>query len=113
MPTEKTPNYTPEMEAIIRAAAPLNLAKAKEVGEKIGKSYQSVIAKALSLGVDYETKKPEKKRVIQTTKSELVDELAEYFGDDVNLKGLEKATAASLRSLMEAVGNLNRLIQAR
>ena len=47
-------NYTPEMVARITAAAPLNLAKAKELAATFGNvSHRSVISKAQSMGVEY------------------------------------------------------------
>ena len=47
-------NYTDKMVAAIRAAAPLNLAKAKQLASDFGSvSHRSVISKAQSLGVEY------------------------------------------------------------
>jgi hypothetical protein len=47
-------NYTPAMVARIQNAAPLNLAKAKELAAEFGNvTYRSVISKAQSLGVEY------------------------------------------------------------
>jgi len=47
-------NYNSEREARIRAEAPLNLAKAKELAAEFGDvTYRSVIAKAQQLGVEY------------------------------------------------------------
>ena len=47
-------NYTPEMVARIRDAAPLNLAKAKDLAADFGNvTHRSVISKAQSLGVEY------------------------------------------------------------
>ena len=47
-------NYTPQMVAAITAAAPLNLAKARELADTFGNvSYRSVISKAQSIGVEY------------------------------------------------------------
>ena len=47
-------NYTSEREARIRAEAPLNLAKAKDLAAEFGDvTYRSVIAKAQQLGVEY------------------------------------------------------------
>jgi len=47
-------NYNPEREARIRAEAPLNLAKAKDLASEFGDvTYRSVIAKAQQLGVEY------------------------------------------------------------
>ena len=55
-------NYTPEMVARITAAAPLNLAKAKELAADFGTvSYRSVISKAQSIGVEYVKLSPVKR----------------------------------------------------
>lgn len=51
--------YTSQMVARITAAAPLNLAIAKELASEFGNvTYRSVIAKAKSLGVEYEKAAP-------------------------------------------------------
>ena len=55
-------NYTPEMVARITAAAPLNLAKAKELAADFGNvTHRSVISKAQSLGVEYVKASPVKR----------------------------------------------------
>ena len=60
-------NYTPEMVARIRDAAPLNLAKAKDLAADFGTvTYRSVISKAQSIGVEYVKLSPVK-RVKQDT----------------------------------------------
>ena len=66
-------NYTPEMVARITAAAPLNLAKAKELAADFGTvTYRSVISKAQSIGVEYVKLSPVKrtKRDDSPTKAE-------------------------------------------
>jgi len=55
-------NYTPEMVARITAAAPLNLAKAKDLAAEFGNvTYRSVISKAQSIGVEYVKASPVKR----------------------------------------------------
>ena len=54
-------NYTPEMVARINAAAPLNLAIARELATDFGLSPRSVISKAKSLGVEYVKAAPVKR----------------------------------------------------
>ena len=55
-------NYTPEMVAQIHLAAPLNLAKAKELAACFGNvSHRSVISKAQSMGVEYVKASPVKR----------------------------------------------------
>ena len=66
-------NYTPEMVARITAAAPLNLAKAKDLAAEFGNvTYRSVISKAQSIGVEYVKLSPVKrvKRDDTPTKAE-------------------------------------------
>ena len=55
-------NYTSQMIARITAAAPLNLAKAKELADEFGTvTYRSVISKAQSIGVEYVKLSPVKR----------------------------------------------------
>jgi len=98
---EKVANYSAEQEAEIKAAAPLNLDKAKALAEKMGKSYRSVIAKAKSLDVPYESKPAPTKRPVQITKVELVAEISKSLSG-AKLDGLEKATTAALVNLYKA-----------
>ena len=57
-------NYTDKMVAAIRNAAPLNLAKAKQLASDFGSvSHRSVISKAQSLGVEYVKAAPAAKAV--------------------------------------------------
>ena len=44
-------NYTPEMEQAITEASPLDIAKAKDLAEKLGRKPRSIIAKAISMGL--------------------------------------------------------------
>jgi hypothetical protein len=98
-------NYTSAMEAKIIAAAPLNLEKSKALAAEIGKSYRSVIAKAKSLGVDYEGKPKPAKRVTGQTKPQIVAAIAARVNLPADkLEGLEKAPALVLGALLEAVG---------
>lgn len=101
---ERAKNYTAEMVAELASAAPLDLAKAKTFADKFGKSYQSIIAKCLSEGIEYESKKPEAKRVNkEKTKAEMVELIRYRLNTSNFLHGLEKATAASLKTLFESL----------
>jgi len=71
--------YTPEKIAEMKAASPLNLEKAKELASKFGGSHQSVIVKARILGIDYESKSKESKKV-KSTKKELTARLRTRAG---------------------------------
>ena len=60
---EAAKNYSVEQVAAIIAASPLNLESAKALGETMGKSYRSIVAKCLSLkaagsDVEYVSKPP-------------------------------------------------------
>jgi len=103
MAKEKTVNYSDDMIAAIRAAAPLTFEGAQALEKEIGKSYRSIIAKAKSLGVEYVAKEAPKKRVTGAiSKGEIVAAIAGAVGVD-SLEGLEKATGASLAKLREAL----------
>ena len=81
-------NYTPEMVARIRDAAPLNLAKAKDLAADFGNvTYRSVISKAQSIGVEYVKLSPVKRAAKADTPTK-----AEY------LAAIRKALALSDRS---------------
>ena len=91
--------YTPEQEQAVREAAPLTLESAKAVGEKIGMSYRSVIAKAKSLDLEYIAKPKPAPKAKAPTKVELVGELESIFGR--SLEGLEKAPKPVLEGMIK------------
>ena len=77
---------------------------AVRIGTEIGKSTKSVIAKALSLELPYERKPVEPKRPKGLTKTDLVASIkARMDREDLDLTGLEKATAQALNKLLEAL----------
>ena len=67
-------NYTEKMVAELRNATPLNLEKAKAFASDWGLSHRSIISKAKSLGLDYESqpKRVASKRV-GPTKADILD----------------------------------------
>lgn len=96
--TEKEPNYTEEQVQQIRDAAPLDMEKAKALGEAMGKSYRSIIAKAKREGIEYKAKEPEpKKGKNAPTKAQMVEAMRAATG--LKLPDLEKASAACLNEL--------------
>jgi hypothetical protein len=100
----KAVNYTPEMEAVLVAAAPFDLELAKKIGQEIGRSHRSVISKVKSLGLEYVAKKPEPKRITPETKADIVNQLEyDLCVEKGGLKDLAKATTAALVSLREAI----------
>lgn len=102
---EKAQNYSAEQEAAIVAAAPLNLEKAKALADEFGKSWRSVVAKAVNLGLEYQAKEKPAKRPAKVTKAELVSAIENATGTDSPLRGLEKATMQSLVTLLGAVSD--------
>lgn len=103
MSKEKAPNYSAEQVAEIEAAAPLNLEKAKALADAMGKSYRSIIAKAKSLGVAYESVPAPAKRPAKETKAEIVAEIEKALPNAASLSGLEKSTIRALVNLRQAV----------
>ena len=99
---EAAKNYSVEQVAILKAAAPIDLEKAKVLGDQLGKSYRSIIAKCMSEKIEYVAKKPEPKRINNVTKSDMVKAIQSRL-NDADLKGLEKATARSLNHLAHAL----------
>jgi hypothetical protein len=103
-----TSKYTPEMEAVIRAAAPLDLEICEQLaGEpmfaKAGVTARGIAAKARSLQVEYN----KQERVTKTgepiaTKEALVTEI-ENAMQVSGLKSLAKAEKKALQVLLRAV----------
>ena len=102
----KDPNYTEAQEAFIRAEATrlgtLNAAAAADIGEKLGKSSRSVIAKVIRMGLPYARKEPTSKDGSPVTKKgDLVSEIGAVVSG--NLDGLEKAPKPALVALRDFV----------
>ena len=96
-------NYTPEMVARITAAAPLNLAKAKELAADFGNvTYRSVISKAQSIGVEYVKLSPVKRVKDDTpTKAEYLAAIRKALALPTREGDLTKA---ELSSVLESIG---------
>jgi len=96
-------NYTPEMVARITAAAPLNLAKAKELAADFGNvTYRSVISKAQSLGVEYVKLSPVKRVKDDTpTKAEYLAAIRKALALPTREGDLTKV---ELSSVLESIG---------
>ena len=95
-------NYTDSMVAKIRAAAPLNLAKAKALAEDFGSvSHRSVISKAQSLGVEYVKAAPAQRAERGPTKADILAEIRTALA----LPSREgDFTKAELSALLENIG---------
>jgi hypothetical protein len=109
MPKEKTPNFSTAQEDAIRAAAangPLNLAAATALGEEMGKSARSIVAKIVRMGLPYERKQPTTKTgepIVSKTK--LVEQISAVV--EGNLEGLEKAPKPALQALAAFARSVN------
>ena len=61
--TDSTVNYTPEMVAVLKAAQPIDYAKAQELAKQLDRGVRSIIAKTKREGFDYISKPaPAKKK---------------------------------------------------
>lgn len=58
--------YSDTQVARLRAAAPLNLAKAQDLASEFGVSYRSIISKATQLGIAYDKKAPAAKKAAES-----------------------------------------------
>ena len=101
----KSVNYTPEMEQAITEASPLDIAKAKDLAEKLGRKPRSIIAKAISMGLPYNAAKPTRKDGSPVVrKAELVSAIEKSLSSGTgSLVGLEKATRSALDSLLSEI----------
>lgn len=95
-------NYTPEMVATLKAAQPLDLAKAKALGAQLDRGYRSIIAKAKREGFEYISKPAPAKKKSAPSKADMVSAIAKAV-DCATLDGLEKATGQSLAKLLEHI----------
>lgn len=101
---QKTVNFTPEQEQMIRDAAPLNLEKATALAEKMGKKPRSIVAKATRMEVPYEKKGPVTKTGEAVIRKEtLVEQISKYTAAGSNLDGLEKASKPALIAVLAAL----------
>ena len=94
-------NYTAKMVDAIKAASPLDLAKAKALASDFGNvSHRSVISKAKHLGLDYVvTAKAAKK--IRSSKADTVAAIAKGLDMPVDdLDGLALAKGSALNNLL-------------
>ena len=93
-------NYTPAMIAKLQAAAPLNLAKAKDLAADVGLSQRSVISKAKHLGLGYDAT-PKAAKKIRSSKADTVAAIAKAVDCSVDdLDGLANAKTSALSNLL-------------
>ena len=93
-------NYTPAMIAKLQDAAPLDLAKAKDLAADFGLSHRSVISKAKHLGLDYVPATKAAKK-IRASKADTVAAIAKAVDCPVDdLDGLALAKGSALDNLL-------------
>ena len=102
MTTTQNVNYTADMVEKIKAAQPLDLAKAKALGLELGRGYRSIIAKAKREGFEYISKPAPAKKKAAPSKADLVAAICAAVDTD-SLEGLEKATGSALNKLLQSI----------
>ena len=95
-------NYTPEMVATLKAAQPIDYAKAQELGLQLDRGVRSIIAKCKREGIEYISKPAPAKKKSAPSKADLVGAISKAL-DCGTLDGLEKATGQSLAKLLEHI----------
>jgi len=102
--TNSTINYTPEMVAILKAAQPIDYAKAQDLATQLDRGVRSVIAKCKREGFDYISKPAPAKKKAMPTKADTINAIAKALNSDaLDLVGLEKATGQGLNNLLAAI----------
>ena len=96
-------NYTPEMIAVLTAAAPIDYAKAQELGLQLDRGVRSIIAKCKREGIEYISKPAPAKKKAAISKIEMVEAICRALDMD-SCEGLEKSTGAALNKLMQNIG---------
>ena len=96
------PNYTALQMAEIKERAPLNYEIASELGAKFGKKTRSVIAKAISMKVEYQAKpRATKTGEVVERKGDIVSESEKMLNPTA--PSLVKATKADLVRVREVL----------
>jgi len=100
-------NYTPEMVAILKAAQPIDHAKAKELALKLSgmgqgtRGIRSVIAKASKMKIYISKPAPAKKKSAPS-KADMVADICAALAMD-SCEGLEKSTGSALDKLLQNI----------
>ena len=95
-------NYTPEMVAVLKAAQPINYAKAQELAKQLDRGVRSIIAKTKREGFDYISKPAPAKKKAAPSKADMVAAICAAVDTD-SLDGLEKATGSALNKLLSSL----------
>ena len=100
--TDSTVNYTPEMVAVLKAAQPINYAKAQELAKQLDRGVRSIIAKTKREGFDYISKPAPAKKKAAPTKGDMVAAICSALDMDT-CEGLEKSTGSALNKLLQNI----------
>jgi methionine synthase II (cobalamin-independent) len=102
MTTKNTVNYTDEMVAILKDAAPIDYDKAQLLAAQLDRGVRSIIAKCKREGIDYISKPAPAKKKSMPSKADTVAGICELLEIE-SCAGLEKATGAALNQLVTAL----------
>ena len=92
------------MVAILKAAQPIDYAKAQDLATQLDRGVRSVIAKCKREGFDYISKPAPAKKKAMPTKADTINAIAKALNSDaLDLVGLEKATGQGLNNLLAAI----------
>ena len=100
--TTATVNYTPEMIAVMTAAAPIDYAKAQALAVQLDRGVRSIIAKCKREGIDYISKPAPAKKKAAPTKGDMVAAICSALDMDT-CEGLEKSTGSALNKLLQNI----------
>ena len=100
--TDSTVNYTPEMVAVLKAAQPINYAKAQELAKQLDRGVRSIIAKTKREGFDYISKPAPAKKKAAPSKMDMVAAICSALDMDT-CEGLEKSTGSALNKLLQNI----------
>ena len=95
------PNYTETQVKALKGSGKIDLQAAKKFATDWKKSYKSVIAKAVSLGV-YKAEVRAKRATAKPRKADIVAAIAKATQAE-KLDGLEKAPMSALTNLLKAI----------
>jgi len=100
--TTSTVNYTPEMIAVLTAAAPINHEKAQALAVQLDRGVRSIIAKCKREGIEYISKPaPAKKKRLQLRS--IWSRLSWRQLVPITLTALENATGQALNNLLASL----------
>ena len=95
-------NYTPEMVATLKAAQPIDYAKAQQLAKQLDRGVRSIIAKCKREGIDYISKPAPAKKKAAPNKADMVNAICSALDCDP-IVGLEKSTGSALSQLLMAI----------